>query len=222
MEFTPTFNFPCPDGTDYADLAIYMQSLAEKLEAKILAQRSQMTAVDTQPVAVFYNSFAMGPVSSGSINSFLNIDNVYFTNYKATIGFGSTAFTTNPAFDYVPQYTFPRSGLYLVGYTVATTNTGAVTDGSKRKVYASVIRTSTSGTTTELMNFSSEVFASNIANLESFGSCGLVYLSDQDFSLSGVLLAFSHNDGASTVNIAPGAFIAYIQRIGSADLIEVT
>jgi hypothetical protein len=215
MEFTPTFNFPCPDSTDYADLAIYMQSLAEKLETKIVAQRNLMKAADTQPVAVFNNTNSI-TISSGSLAGFLNVDNVIFSNYTVS------AQGQKPSFIYSPGALFTRSGLYLVGYSVTTNNTGAVTDGSKRKMYASVIRSGTSGTSTELMNITSEVFASNIANLEAFGSLGVVYLSDQDYPLAGVMLGFSHNDAASTVTIPVGGFIAFIQRIGSADLIEVT
>lgn len=217
MEFTDTLNLPCPDSTDYALLPIYMQDLAEQIEAKIVAQRARITAVDTQPVAVFRNFSTSGPNSANSFTSFMDFGDVVFRNYSIPGRFGGV-----PDFTFSPGQTFPRSGIYLVGYLLNLSNTGAVGDLTKRKAYFRVIRTSTSGTVTVLADLTTEVLANNTTNGEGFGNVGVVAISDQDLSQVGILVGWVHNDATSSVSIGAGAFVTYLQRIGSTDLIEVT
>lgn len=216
MHFTDTLGLPCPDSTDYALLPIYMQDLAETLEAKILAQRATITAVDTQPVAIFQNPSALGPNGAGSMTGFISLGQIVFRNYSLTGG-------GTPQFYYFPGQTFPRSGIYTVGYWMnGFSNTGAVGDLTKRKIYCRVIRTSSSGVITVLADITSEIIASSATNGEALAMIGTVAITDQDLPLVGILMGWVHNDATSSVNFPALAMTAFIQRIGSTDLIEVT
>lgn len=214
MKFTDVLGLPCPDSTDYAVLPVYMQDLAEQLEAKILAQRATMTAFDSQPAAIFRTPFQLGPNGANSAISFIDVGQVIFTNYSIP----------GKLLDFIwnPGQLFPSSGIYLVGYNVSCQNTGAVGDLTKRKMYCRVIRTSTTGAVTVLADLTSEVPASSATNGEAFGNITTVAISDQDLPLASVLMSFTHNDGTSSVLIPLGGITAFVKRVGSTDIIEVT
>lgn len=56
MNFTAIQNLPCPEGTDMAGVALYMQCLAEQIEATLQGQADQFTTFLTPPVAVWTRS----------------------------------------------------------------------------------------------------------------------------------------------------------------------
>lgn len=56
MNFTTGFNLPCPEGTDMAAVALYMQCLAEQVEGSLGEQSDAFTTFLNPPVAFWSNT----------------------------------------------------------------------------------------------------------------------------------------------------------------------
>lgn len=57
MKLTSAFSIPCPDDDDTGAMALYMESLARKIDTEIQTQYDELTSFFTPPTAIFNNGF---------------------------------------------------------------------------------------------------------------------------------------------------------------------
>lgn len=56
MRLTTNHNIPCLEGDDYAGFALYMQCVAEQVEARVVADQAAVSAMLARPAATWVNS----------------------------------------------------------------------------------------------------------------------------------------------------------------------
>jgi hypothetical protein len=91
-ELIGTHEIPCPSDTDYAAYALYMQCLAEQVEAQLVANAEAADSVLHRPVRMWFYS---DDLPDGSAALLSGADGVQFSlNYPATFS-NSIAATLN-------------------------------------------------------------------------------------------------------------------------------
>jgi len=81
---SPIYKFPCPDDEDMANLGLYMEDLALKLDAEMQARRSGLLEALNRPTALW--SLAADVTSNSSALIFSNLNyNLLFSNYPMAI-----------------------------------------------------------------------------------------------------------------------------------------
>lgn len=209
MRLSDHYDLPCPEPGDYAALALYMQRLAESVEAKIVAQRAMINDFRFQPVGIWSNSGSLSTGSGGGISS-IDIANPVYTNVP-----GWSTRGINGA-----SVTFPEPGVYHIGWDVFMLEVGALNAGSWRKITFIVRQQTGSGEDIVLQDLT-RIVASSSNPAERFGSDGLVVVPHVNRDLVNVRIEFSHNNTSSNVRIAPGDLRGFWRRIGSTEQIEV-
>lgn len=212
MILSPTQQLPCPSPEDYAALALYMQRLAERFEAKIVAERALITDFATQPAGLWANTGAL-TASNGSPISAIDITTAIFTNTPSRLFVG---FSTLPN-----GGVFPEAGVYHVGWNVTMQELGGVTAGSFRQITFQIQQATASGTPLVLQDMSRKVIASTLAT-ERFGNDGLVVVGESTRALVGARIEFLHDNVASQVRINAGNLRGWYRRLGSTAQIEVS
>lgn len=212
MRFSENFELPCLDENDPAAVALYMQRLAEEIEADTLGLRSRLSTATRRPTAIWRN-FAAGVAFNSAGFSSLQLnptDDLVFSNYTiAGVGprFGES------------QSMFPAAGIYRIGWSVNMAETGAVTADSFRWCQFFVYERIPTGSRV-VAEFSRRVQAEGIAGGNFFGAsgCALIGSGYQRYSMQAVL---THGNVASTMQVPAGGFTAWLTQVGSDDVIEV-
>jgi hypothetical protein len=211
MNLSPRFALPCPDDTDYAAIALYMQRLAEAAEAKLLDQRTLINDFIYQPVGIWQNSSIITAPVGGGVSA-ITVDNPVFVNPRAISRY-SSGFSAFGAL-------FPEPGVYHVGWDCTLMlPTGANTANTFRQ-FTFIIRQQTgSGVDLVLQNLTRRV-NSSAAAADRFGSDGLVVVPQLNRDLINAQIEFTHGNGTS-MQIAVGDLKAFYRRLGSTSQIEV-
>lgn len=208
MDITDTLHLPCPEGTDPAAQALYLQRLAERLEAEFIARQARLDAAVDQPAACFKSATAISAFgTSGTAQiSFLTPAHVVYANYP------------NPTFNQGPPGPFPMAGIYHVGISVFFQEVGAVTLGSYRQLTFQLFHHAADGI----------VGAAEGTREVTAPSFGGVYLTAEmiveigdDFAQYGLNTVIRHGNAASNIQVPIGGTHAYLVRRGSSDIIEV-
>lgn len=211
MSTTPRFGLPCPEGTDYAAIALYLQRLAEAAEAKILDERAMVDNFVRQPVGIWQNAFNI-TASSGATVSNISVDSPVFVNARAAArtvqgfsGFGAL---------------FTEPGVYHVGWNVSMTELTTVTTNTPRTINFTIRQLDGSGADIVLADLSRRVNASSVVT-ERFGSDGLVVVNELVRPQINARIEFTNGDPSGSVRISPPNFKCWYRRIGSTTQIEV-
>jgi hypothetical protein len=210
MQLTQGHALPCPDDTDYAALALYMQRLAERVESVILSQQALVTDETSQPVGIWVNASNV-TVSNGGFASSMTIDSLIYSNVTDPIirGNGFSPFGGM----------FPESGVYHVGWQVSMGELGAVDTGTVRTMEFWIRQQSGAGDFI-LQNLTRKVMASTVVG-ERFGADGLVVVPELNRNLCNAFIRFGHNNASSQVRINAGGLLGWWRRLGSVSQIEV-
>jgi hypothetical protein len=212
MHDVGTLGLPCPDGTDFAGYALYMQELAERIEAETLAFRNSLLPSINPPTAVWRvtaAAFAIDTTGVANINMGPGDGSLVFANYTIN-GFGPSEGES--------QQSFPSPGIYHVGYSILMTETGAVTSGSLRTVSMVVFRDDPEGSTIVLDLSSNQ--AASTSGADSASRAGLVEVVDTP-SQYHIALQWRHGNTGSTMQVNPGDCTIWLTKVGNADIIEV-
>lgn len=210
MQLTDDHALPCPDDTDYAAIALYMQRLAERTEELLVAQRAAVTDFTQQPMGVWVNAFNI-TVTNGGFASAISIDSLIYSNVTDLLIRGN-GFNANNGM-------FPEAGVYHVGWSVSMTELGAVDTGTVRTMEFYMRQQSGSGDIL-LQNLTRKVLAST-DNGERFGADGLVVIPELNRNLCNAFIRFGHTNASSQVRILAGSLYGWWRRLGSTSQIEV-
>lgn len=211
MQLTDDHALPCPDDTDYAAIALYMQRLAERTEALLVDQRAKVTDFTSQPMGIWVNAGNI-TVSNGGFASSIGVDSLIYSNVTDTL-IRANGFNANNGM-------FPESGVYHVGWSASMTELGAVDNNTVRTMEFYIRQQSGSGDIL-LQNLTRKVLSST-DNGERFGADGLVVIPELNRNLCNANIRFGHTNASSQVRILAGTFYAWWRRLGSTSQIEVT
>jgi hypothetical protein len=219
MNFTDILRLPCPGDSDYAALPVYMQRLAEEIEAKILAQRAAI-ALETNPPTLIQlgpNS-AIGPFGTSSVLQFsLAANATIFSNYTLN---PPGPFGTQPRLSPLSGTTFNSSGIWHLGFAViAFAAVGAVTNDSNRLVRAQVGKQTPSGTVT-VESFGRRINAEATIAAEYFTGQTTVLI-DNEFTKYNIDMVLTHANAGSNMTVPVNGLLFWCTRLGSAENIEV-
>ena len=214
MNFTDVLRLPCPSDGDYAALSVYMQRLAEEIEAKILAQRALISDETNPPTAIWIGpNIAIGPFSTASIVEL------------STPGQGFGVFTNYTVNGNLPQVsatkglTFNEAGVWHFGFCITSVASGAVTNDSNR-LFRVQIAKGTSGGTQQIELFGRHINAEATIATD-FLTGQAVFNVDTETAKYGINTVFTHTNAASNVSIPVNGVYYWATRIGSTDSIEV-
>lgn len=210
MQLTTDHQLPCPDPTDYAAIALYMQRLAERTEEVLLAQRALVQDETSQPVGIWVNAFST-TVSNGGFASFMTLDSLIYSNVTDPI-IRANGFTPFGGM-------FPEAGVYHVGWSMTCGELGGIDAGTVRTMEFWIRQQSGSGDFI-LQNLTRKVMASTV-NGERMGADGLVVIPEDGRNLCNAFIRFGHNNASSQVRITAGTFFGWWRRLGSTSQIEV-
>ena len=211
----PSFDLPCPSPNDYAALPLYMQRLAEEVEADQVALRSRISAAYRPPIAIWRRAPAgtVGFGSSGMEISFSAADLVFY-KYLSLIN-------QPPQMDTF-ALSVTRPGLWRLGWFANTQATGAVTAGSTRILDVGVGRQDPTGSSKTIVGVASRY----VRETQSFFASGEFFGSDTGFVVDtdpdrySAVFRFTHGNAASTVQVV--SITAWLRFVGAPEPIEVT
>lgn len=191
MNFTENYNLPCLDNADYAAYAIYMQCLAETLEAKFQQQSDDMDAFLMRPASVWTRPTAQ----TGIVNSLAltDLQLLFIFQIESQINW-PFPLTTTPN---IPKV----RGWWHVGLTVNLQASGAVNADTIRQIYlrGDAVINETGTTTANYVNFTDQVWESNSGNGENLTVQGTVFQPGFDeIVLTGYAV---HQNTGSTLNM---------------------
>jgi hypothetical protein len=212
MHDVGTLGLPCPDGTDFAGYALYMQELAERIEAETLAFRNSLLPSTNPPTAVWRTVATSGPIDTTGI-----------ANISMGPSGGSLAFANYTIGGVGPsqgesQQSFPSPGIYHVGFSILMTETGAVTSGTLRSASMVVFRDDPTGSTIVLDLSSFQ--AASTSGADSYSRAGLVEVVDTPAQYH-IALQWRHNNSGSTMQVNAGDCTIWLTKVGNNDIIEV-
>jgi|GEM_PF-2209510 len=215
MNFTECLGLPCPDPEDYGAYALYMQRVAEMVEAHLLAQQELATTFDMPRTTIWNNDEIIGPIDTTGFASLQQTSSdVVFSNVQPPFPFPLNGLNigTNPG-------TFLEPGIYHIGWSINTVEVGAVTNDSLRRANC-IIEKNVPGGPLIVAEFNRAVQAENIAGGSFFGSEG-TFVVDEDFGDYVVQITWLHGNVASMVQIPVGGYWIWLTRVGSVEAIEV-
>lgn len=217
MNLDPTFGLPCPDGTDAAAVALYLQRLAEAVEAKLLDQRTRIRAAARTPVAVWRSYNTVGPISnSGFANFSIDTPGLAFANYGVQFVPGGPLFP--PAIGQGNR-TFSEPGTWQVGIAVKTSETGAVNAATGRKIQMVLYQQTPAAGNVIRARMDREMVTS--ANANEWATWTGTFTVGDDVANWYMAMLFTHTNAGSTVQITAGDLIMWAVKLSSADQIEV-
>lgn len=195
----------CPDGQNYAAIALQVQETALQAEQRIYQVERDLRAAANRHTFVQTTTAARTGLTSGGVHDIAPgfvTTTVTFSNWPS---FGITAI--------VPQV--PGAGLYEVGVTLNAVASGAVTDNSHRTLRISQLRSNPNGSTV-VEYAQTTVFEANVG-----GGMDMICSNVFDVRLGDFFLfEFGHGNTGSTMNISTGA-IYWATYLGSTDTVEV-
>jgi hypothetical protein len=219
MNFTDILRLPCPGENDYAALPIYMQRLAEDIEAKMLAQRAAIALETNPPTLVQLGpQSAIGPFGTSSIAQLtLQNNSTIFSNYTIT---PPGSFGGRPQLSPSPGNTFNSAGVWYIGFCIiGYVAVGAVTNDSNRLVRAQVGKGTSSGTTT-IESFGRRINAESTIATEYFTGQTTVMI-DNEFTKYSIDMVLTHANAASNMTLPANGVLFWCTRLGSTENIEV-
>ena len=217
MNLDATFQLPCPDTTDAAALALYMQRLAFAVEGELVDQRTRIRKAYRPPCAVWRSTSTSGPItSSGFSQLLLDRNALVFNNYD--LG-------TVPGFTILPEIgrsnkTFSEAGEWTIGMSAKMTETGAVSFGTERKIQAIVYQVTPNGEV--IKGRMDRTCITNHTDANEWLTVSGTFTIGDDFQNWYWQGLFTHTNAASTVQITAGDLIVWAYKLSSADQIEVT
>jgi hypothetical protein len=128
MRFTTQQELPCPDDTDMAAVALYMQCLAEQVETTLDAQADEFNAFLRVPTAV-WQATSTQLIDAGSYINFTTVTSDYWPTTPSPtapslpnlrgwyyIGFGTSLTDASPVVDQMLQITlYAAQNVGIVG-----------------------------------------------------------------------------------------------------------
>lgn len=220
MEFTPVQNLPCLGPDDYAHYPLYMQCLAEQLEADFTTKNNALLAVRRTYAAMWRNTVGIVSDGGGTFPGMTAIPNLFWNDPNNTPTAGTVGSPTDPF-----RYQFPgmvENGLYQVGGTIAF-NVGA-TANSIRQFQINGLFRITVGFTAE--SFVNEATEESLSGGEFLNGDYQLRLSANEplptSTLSGRPLGFTVNPSegdAGAITIPVGGLTFWAIYIGSNTLI---
>lgn len=212
MTTTTEHGLICPDGDDYAALALMMQADALATEAALDSISDSLDTFNLRPSVVAVTTTATS--STGSAGETL------YSLSSGTLAISYNNITPVPTLVLgAVRITIPRSGWYAYGAYMNPQAVGAVTAFSRRTVYAIATRI-VSGVTTQLSQVVKRTVDNNVAGGEFIvASSGTFYAAAG--TTVDVTAYWSHANAASNVLVNSGArvwchFIGSGVEIGSA------
>lgn len=167
MKFTENYNLPCLENEDYGAYAIYMQCLAETLDAKFQQQFDDLYTFLQPPASVWTRTTTQtGIVNSASLTD-LQLLFIFETESQLNWPF---PITTTPN---IPTL----RGWWHVGMTVNLQASGAVNADTIRQIYlrGDAVINEAGVSTTNYVNFVDQVWESNTGNGENLTVQGTVF-----------------------------------------------
>lgn len=196
----------CPDGQDYAALALYMQRTAFDIEAKLIAAQAGFDAFLGRPTDIWQNNSPQPGFVNNNVGfvNFINATNV-FRNF---IG-GSTNDIS------VPQL----NGAFMAGVHIVCNPVGAVNVGTFRDLGIQVNQQDPQTATTVLGTWLTRGWESGTGGEVLTATCvfrqEVTELTDTD-----IVFLFNHGNTGSTITIGNPAY-AWVTYLGSEEQIEV-
>lgn len=165
MRFTANQNLPCPDGTDMAAVALYMQCLAEQVEAELVADSAAFSSFLDAPVAIWSNSVNQNLVDG----TFLIFDNVTSNNWP-TVPVGSSPSLPN------------LRGWYYIGANANIVDTPPVADQDRSLILSANQNTGVVSGDGVLAQFQDTILDSFTTAGENVLPAGTVFFAGGDFT----------------------------------------
>lgn len=208
----------CPDPQDYAAYALYMQDVAERIDAALQEQLDGLDLFFNAPTIILTNSAAVNiPIIPG-FNGTL-FDTVVFNN--------STFMSLDPAGTGVlvgsaagAPVTVPYlRGSYTIGTTVVMTATGAVTANSARVLVLAAQDFTQPVGSPAVFEGTDQTLDTNTGGNFALLCTGQMFLQN----ISGVRVAAiaQHQNAASSVDVNAGTAFLWVTYNGPANIIEV-
>lgn len=207
----PEFDLPCPSGSDVAALPLYMQRLAEEIEADHIDLRARISAAYRPKTAIWRRSVAA--IASGGTTSFsFGTGDLVFYNYVDPVSGG-------PPFLNEFGAACPQAGMWELGWYSNPAPTGAFTAGSLRLMFVGVGRRDPVGSgVTLIADASRYMVTTQVAGGDHMCSSA-AFLVPFDFDRVSVAFKFQHTNAASTVALT--TVTAWVRYVGTGDPIEV-
>lgn len=213
-----THGLYCPDPQDYAAYALYMQDLANRIDAALSAQQDALNGFLNSEIIIVTNSATQGIAPNGFDDSLFDtvvFNNSTFFSYadeggRGTLRIGSAAGIS-------PIVPYPQ-GAYTYGFNVRFTDVGAPTVNSHRYIQA-IGFDETAVPSANLFNEFDWAL-----NMNTGGEEGV--LIQNSFRLDGengfrIRHSAANGDPAITVNVVAGHAIMWCMYNGPTDVIEV-
>lgn len=165
MRYTASQNLLCPDGTDMAAVALYMQCLAEQVEAELVEASSSFTSFLDAPVAIWSNSSNQNLVDA----TFLTFNNVTSNNWP------TTPVATSPS---LPNL----RGWYYIGANANILDAPPVADQDRSLILSANQNTGVIFGDGVLAQFQDTILDSATTNGENVLPAGTVFFAGGDFT----------------------------------------
>lgn len=184
MRYTANQNLPCPDGTDMAAVALYMQCLAEQIEGELVEATTAYTTFLNPPVAIWTTSSPQVLTDA----TFLTFTQVTSNNWPT-----------------VPDPTSPSlpnlRGWYYIGANANMVDGTPAANDDRSLILSAYQNTGIVSGDGELARFQDTTLESNTTNGENVLPAGTVFFAGGDFtSPSPVDLTLQFRQGVGLAN----------------------
>ena len=185
MRYTAIQNLPCPDDTDMAAVALYMQCLAEQIEAELLEASTSFTGFLDAPVAIW---------TTGSPQAL--IDQTFLT-------FSSVTSNNWPTVPVASAPALPNlRGWYYIGANANILDNPAVADQDRSLILRATQNTGVIFGDGALAAFQDTVLDSNTTAGENVLPAGTVFFAGGDFTAPNpVDLTLQYRSGVGPANV---------------------
>lgn len=211
----PPFDYPCLSPTDYAAFPLYMQRLAEQVEAENIEMRARSEEAYRRPVAVWKRG-TVGPIGATGVASFtFDSSTLLFSNFTQPNG----SLPELSPFAVIA----PRAGVWRVGWQAMGFIVGGVTPDFWYRVDMAVGRQDADGQLLAVVADSSRYMIetqSTPTGLSTFWNSEALFVVENDFDRYSCNFVFRHNNTGFSARLTN--VTAWIHYIGETDSIEVT
>jgi len=219
VNLDPTFALPCPDDTDVAAIPLYMQRLAETVEAQLLVERTAIRAAMRPQCAIWRETSTVGPISNtGFAQLSLDSPELVFANYGIQFQPGGPVFPPSIG---QGNISWNEPGVWTVGIAVKYSETGTVSFGTERKMQAAVYKDTPQGGRVIVARMDRSLVTADTAPNQWTSWQGTFVIGDDTQNWHWAA-TFTHANAGSTVQISPGDLIVWTYKVSSDDQIEVS
>lgn len=215
-----THGLNCPDGEDYAAIALYMQCVSDTLDSQLQTQLTTAQGFSTQPTIIaFPNAVKSVPASGSAADVFTTVtfNNSTFMDLVLEPANARNYIRIGSPVGVIPAVPYPR-GLYMVGVCMSQTAAGAVTAYSRREVQVDVVDQSSPLTNQTIYTINDTTYETSTGGVERQLVKFPIYLTG---SVGVQVRAIAINSNIpSAVNVATNALF-WVTYVGPADLVEV-